>query len=293
MTVVAPLLDDFALERLRLAADLPDLRATRYELVREIARGGTGTVYEARDRDLRRTVALKVVTSPETTPAAPTRIEEEARRLARLEHAGIVPVHEMGMLPDGRAFYAMKLVRGKRLDEIVLTTGRAELLRIFLRVCDTVAYAHAHQVLHRDLKPQNVMIGAFGEVLVMDWSEVAGTPGFRAPEQAVAGASVDHRTDVYALGAILRWMLYSSPGAVPRALAAIGARATAANAEDRYERVESLVADVAAFVDRRRVTAYAEPLWERAGRFVSKYRTPIVLVAVYLLLRVTFILARR
>jgi serine/threonine protein kinase len=293
MTNVAAHVDDPALERLRLAADLPDLRDTRYELVGEIARGGTGTVYEALDLELRRTVALKVVTLPETTSAAATRLDEEARRLARLEHAGIVPVHEMGMLRDGRAFYAMKLVRGKRLDEIILTTEPAEQLRVFSRVCDTVAYAHAHNVLHRDLKPQNVMIGAFGEVLVMDWSDVAGTPGFRAPEQVSAAALVDCRTDIYALGSMLRWMFYSSPGVVPRALAAIAAKATAFHPDDRYQSVESLVADVTAFVEQRRVKAYAEALPERAARFIGKYRTPVALVLAYLVLRVAFVLARR
>jgi serine/threonine protein kinase len=287
------LLDDRALERLRIAADRPDLRDTKYEIVRELARGGTGTVYEAWDRELRRGVALKVVTVPEATPRATARLEDEARTLAQLEHAGIVPVHEIGTLAGGRVFYAMKLVRGRRLDEIVLSSTRAELLRIFSRVCDTVAFAHAHGVLHRDLKPQNIMIGAFGEVLVMDWSEVAGTPGFMAPEQARPGAAVDARADVFALGALLRWMLYSSAGAVPRALAAIADRARAADPVDRYHTVGALVSDVAAFMEHRRVRAYEEPFWERAVRLTIKYRTPIALVAAYLLLRVAFILVRR
>jgi serine/threonine-protein kinase len=288
-----PFLDDRTLERLRLVADTPDIRGTRYDIVRELARGGTGTVYEAFDRELQRAVALKVVTSPETTPTATRRLEEEARRLAQLEHAGIVPVHEIGTLPDGRVFYAMKLVRGKRLDEVVLTSTRAELLRIFSRLCDTVAFAHANGIVHRDLKPQNVMVGPFGEVLVMDWSEVAGTPGFMAPEQSGRDGVVDERTDIFGLGALLRWMLYSSAGSVPRAVAAIAEKAMLANPADRYPSVEALAADVAAFVERRRVTAYDEPLWERAIRFVVKYRTPIVLVLAYLALRVALVLARR
>jgi serine/threonine-protein kinase len=288
-----PFLDDRTLERLRLVADTPDIRGTRYDIVRELARGGTGTVYEAFDRELQRSVALKVVTSPETTPTATRRLEEEARRLAQLEHAGIVPVHEMGTLPDGRVFYAMKLVRGKRLDEVVVTSTRAELLRIFSRLCETVAFAHANGIVHRDLKPQNVMIGPFGEVLVMDWSEVAGTPGYMAPEQSTRDGVVDERTDIFGLGALLRWMLYSSAGSVPRAVAAIAERAMLANSADRYPTVEALAADVAAFVERRRVSAYDEPLWERAIRWVAKYRTPIVLVLAYLALRVALVLGRR
>ncbi len=91
--------------------------------------------------------------------------------IAKLEHSGIVPVHDAGTLPDGRPYYTMKLVQGKRLDELGREAqgGMADRLRMFLRICEPVAFAHAHGVLHRDLKPANIMIGPFGEVLVMDW----------------------------------------------------------------------------------------------------------------------------
>src|SRR5437870_4117953 len=104
----------------------------------------------------------------------------EARIVARLEHPAIVPIHDVGQLPDARVFYAMKYVQGRRLDRVVRNKNPLpELLRIFQRVCEAVAFAHAHGVIHRDLKPENIMVGPFGEVLVMDWgiAKVLHEPG--------------------------------------------------------------------------------------------------------------------
>ena len=173
-------LSDATVDRLRAAQDWPDLTNTRYEALDVLGRGGMGTVYRARDRELQREVALKVMSPTETGTGAAARLRQEARVLARLEHPGLVPVHDMGTLPDGRLFYVMRLVLGRRLD----AHARQErslpaLLRLFERVCEAVAFAHAQGVLHRDLKPANVMVGPFGEVLVLDWGlakEVAEAP---------------------------------------------------------------------------------------------------------------------
>ena len=329
-------LDDAALERLRLAADVPDLAETKYEIVRELARGGMGTVYEAWDSELARAVALKVVTAPEAMPGATARLMREARTLAGLEHPGIVPVHDIGTLPDGRLYYAMKLVRGTRLDEVALTSTRGELMRIFVRVCQAVAFAHMQGIVHRDIKPQNIMIGAFGEVLVLDWGiartgvkdqepgatgsehvrneddarpdsspkarapaslvptaegTVLGTPGYMAPEQERGEIdSIDARTDTFALGRLLQWMIETTGEPVPRALAAVCERATSPVPDDRYQRAGLLAADVDAFVDKRPVSAYRERALERFARVATKYRTPILLVLAYLVMRVVIIL---
>jgi eukaryotic-like serine/threonine-protein kinase len=163
-------LSDRALERLRDAADLPDLSGTHYRLLDRIARGGMGVVYTAEDERLQRRVALKVLDLLEAEGDLANRLIREARVLARLEHPGIVPVHDVGTLADGRVFYTMKFVEGHRLDKhIESVASTPDRLRIFLRICDAVAFAHARGVLHRDLKPANIMIGPFGEVLVMDW----------------------------------------------------------------------------------------------------------------------------
>lgn len=292
---MTPYLSDDTVAHLRDVAEWPDL-GERYEVVGRIGRGGMSTVFEATDRTLQRQVAVKVVDRLQN--GAASRLLNEARILARLEHPGIVPVHDAGLLPDGRVFYAMKLVRGARLHEAVAETPRAsERLAMVERVCDAVSFAHAHGIVHRDLKPENVMVGPFGEVLVMDWglaSElgadagapvIAGTPGFMAPEQAI-GASIDPRVDVYALGALLGAVL---PAAAPPALKAIVARATAADPAHRYPSVDALARDLSRFRNGEPVEAYRESFVERAARVVRRYRVPIGLAAAYVLMRALLI----
>ena len=318
-------LSDAALKRLREAGEWPDLSGTRYEALGVLGRGGMSTVYRAFDRELQREVALKVM-APEADGTM-ARLRTEARVLARLEHPGLVPVHDVGTLPDGRAFYVMRLVRGKRLDEHARQErSLAALLRLFERVCEAVAFAHAQGVLHRDLKPANVMVGPFGEVLVLDWGlakmvgaapapagaapaaelqdvpalaaladaptrtrrgTVLGTPGFMAPEQARGEVDrLDERSDVYALGAMLRFLIETRDGEAPRALRAIAARATAADPAQRYATVAALAADVSRFLSAERVEAHREGFAERIGRVVVKHRVPIALVTAYLVMRV-------
>src|SRR5437016_9003118 len=154
-------LSDSALERLREGAEAPDLAGTRYRLLERIARGGMGVVYAAQDENLQRRVALKVLDVPGTDGGLAKRLNREARVLARLEHPGIVPVHDVGTLADGRVFYTMKFVEGRRLDQHVESVASLpDRLRLFLRICDSVGFAHARGVLHRDLKPANIMVGA-------------------------------------------------------------------------------------------------------------------------------------
>ena len=212
-----------------LAADDPE----RYEQVSEHARGGLGRVVRAVDRRLGRTVAVKELLRHD--PANEARFLREAMITARLEHPGIVPVHEAGRWPNGDPYYVMKLVEGRTLKELIAEATslreRLGLLAHVIAVADAVGYAHSEGVIHRDLKPSNVIVGSFGETIVVDWGlardrkrdvpepaddllvaagsglstvsgKVVGTPAYMSPEQA-RGDVVDERADVYALGAVL------------------------------------------------------------------------------------------
>jgi len=287
-------LSDNAVAHLRAVAEQPDFSATRYRIERELARGGMGVVYEAEDTELHRRVAIKVLASELASADAVERMRAEARTIARLEHPGIVPLHDLGILPDGRLWYAMKLVRGRRLDE--LEAQPLELLRIFQRICEAVAFAHANGVVHCDLKPENVMLGDFGEVLVMDWGVareigtaagiVAGTRGYMAPEQE-NGVAVDAVADVFALGAMLRALL---PAKLPKPLAAICAKATAPLPQDRYPSARDLAADVTLWLDNKPVSAYRENIIERINRWLVRNRALVTILVAYLLMRVIIVI---
>jgi serine/threonine protein kinase len=290
-------LGDAAVAHLRDVAEWPEV-GERYEITRRLGRGGMGIVYAAQDRVLRREVAIKVLNEI-GHQAGTEHLLAEARILGRLEHPGIVPVHDAGMLADGRVFYVMKLVRGDRLDVAIASRTLNERLDLFLRICDAVAFAHAHGIVHRDLKPENVMLGPFGEVLVMDWGvakvagsapdveAVVGTPGYMAPEQVRDAGRVDSRADIYALGVILEAMLPDPP---PKPLVAIARHARAARVEHRYAEVPGLVHDVHRFREGAPVDAYRESPLERLARVYRRHRVPITLVLVYMVVRVILLL---
>ncbi len=172
-----------------------------YELIEEIGHGGIGVVVRGRDRDLGgRDLAVKVLRKRFADDAVMRqRFIEEAHLGAQLQHPGIVPIHAKGELPDGRPYFTMKLVRGQTLHSLL--TARADpskdlprFLAIFEQICQTVAYAHSRGVIHRDLKPLNVMVGAFGEVQVMDWglAKVVGTPPQSPPLEGGETRGDDH-----------------------------------------------------------------------------------------------------
>jgi serine/threonine protein kinase len=240
-------LTDRAVDRLRIAIQLPDLTNTRYRAPHFIGSGGMGTVWLAEDTTLHRKVALKVLHFGDGSTDSGSRLMREAQILAALEHPHIVPIHDTGSLADGSLYYAMKYLEGERLDQWLSTVvSQMERIHVWLRIADAIAFAHSKGIIHRDLKPENIMIGHFKEVLVMDWGlgkilgnrdatdgggdtrwettvasmqanshstglgTVLGTPGYMAPEQESDG-TVDERTDIYGLAGILVAILAGEP----------------------------------------------------------------------------------
>ncbi len=204
-----------------------------FEIIRELGRGGMGKVYLARQRSLDRSVAIKVIKpSVANNPAVRESFLAEAVITGALEHPNIVPIYELCSNHNGESFYAMKEVRGTPWTKSIGTNSEAENLDILLRVADAIGFAHARGVVHRDLKPDNIMIGEFGEVLVMDWglalptpefrkpsvirqSGPAGTPQYMAPEMATGDVEqIGPHSDVYLLGGLLfRCLVGKSPHA--------------------------------------------------------------------------------
>jgi serine/threonine-protein kinase len=243
--------------------ELETERSTTLELpadltwIRRLGAGGMGEVHLVYDAVLQRRIALKTLRTTRMRPEHVTRFEREACTTAQLQHPGIITIHAMGTLPDQRPWFTMPAIRGTELTDWLLrhrTAGEPslrDLVRILRRATEPLAYAHRVGVVHRDVKPDNVMVGEHGEVLVLDWGlartgddpplapadgshpridspsltrtgALMGTPIYMAPEQ-ITFAEITARTDVYALGAILYEVLNGRPprtGSVPDVLAA-------------------------------------------------------------------------
>jgi eukaryotic-like serine/threonine-protein kinase len=239
----------------------PTSSGRRFTILRPHAKGGLGVVFVAHDGELRREVALKEIQERHAdNPHSQARFLLEAEVTGGLEHPGIVPVYGLGQYEDGRPFYAMRFIRGNTLDDEIRRFHEVEegnqdpgerelafrkLLRRFVDVCNAIEYAHSRGVLHRDVKPANIMIGGYGETLVVDWglakildrpcdlkmtgqppivpssvSDLAetmagsaiGTPQFMSPEQAEGRLEeMGPPSDVYSLGATLYVMLTGNP----------------------------------------------------------------------------------
>ncbi|MFN0247021.1 MAG: WD40 repeat domain-containing serine/threonine protein kinase [Kofleriaceae bacterium] len=256
----------------------------------EFARGGLGRIIRAKDTRTGRIVAIKEMLS--STEDAAVRFAREAMITANLQHPAIVPVYEVGRWTSGKPFYAMKLVSGRPFDQVIASTksidDRLALVSHVLAVADALAYAHGERVIHRDLKPHNVLVGAYGETVVIDWGlarrlddvdnpaashrvisavpgqtflgAVMGTPAYMPPEQA-RGQRVDERADVYAIGAILYHLLAGKPPYAGKSLDELLVKVKAGKLEALNAVDPSIPADLAAIVEH----AMARELADRYG----------------------------
>src|SRR5690242_6248607 len=200
---------------------------------------------------------------------------------ARLQHPGIVPIYDAGRWPNGEGYYAMRLIEGQPLSDLIAACGsldeRLALLPKVVAVAEAVAYAHTQRVIHRDLKPRNIVVGAFGEVMVVDWGlakdltqseatppegvpvvdvarethvgEVMGTPAYMPPEQA-SGGRVDERADVYALGAVLYSVLTGAAPFAGTSSAEVLRQVQQKTPEPVEQRQPGVPRDLAAIVDK-------------------------------------------
>ncbi len=272
----------------------------RYTVLGELARGGFGQVLEATDEALGRPVAIKQVLLPGVQAQA--RFEREARLTARLQHAGVVPVYDLGRWPDGKSFFVMKKVDGRSLAELIELAGSAEerlaLLPRVLAAAETIAYAHSRGVIHRDLKPANVVVSHFAETVVIDWGlaqvlpgrspadedlpdgpsdptlsgtgRVLGTLSFMPPEQA-GGHPLDERADVYALGAILYNVLAGEPPFSGASSSALVATVRRSRPVPLAERASDIPDDLAAIVEKAMASAPAQR-YAQAGDLADDLR---------------------
>ncbi len=316
--------------------------ATEYRIERLHASGGLGHVFLATDPVLNRKVAIKFPKWSRLSKEQRARFEREARVTGRLDHPGIVPVHSLKQDESSRPCYVMRFVEGPTLHETIrqlhdeagvsrsrdfyYARGIRQLLQNLIALSNIVAYAHGQGVIHRDIKPGNVILGPYGETLLLDWGlakvigeleefstesqrqqfttpletrggQMMGTPAFSSPEQLLGQTDrVDHRSDIYSLGATLYFLLtgkypvesgsvllqlenavqgkIAAPRtlfhSVPIALNAICRRAMATDPARRYESVMALTGDLERFVAGEAVSVVADPFWTRTGRALRR-----------------------
>jgi eukaryotic-like serine/threonine-protein kinase len=261
---------------------VPRVALRRYKIQAPLGEGGMGLVEQAQDRGFDRVIAIKSLRPKHLgNPELEARFVRERRIHSRLQHPGIAPVHDLGTLSDGRPFFTMKLIRGHTLAGLLKNRtdpahDLTRFLKVFEQVCQTIAYVHSEGVIHRDLKPGNIMVGAFGEVQVMDWGlakelvdgsaaerargapsgrgndrgsetsagAVLGTYPYMPPEQAQGRAEVvDRRADVFALGSILCEILTGAPAYGGRSVREVRLKAREGNLLDALDRLGTCGAD--------------------------------------------------
>jgi tRNA A-37 threonylcarbamoyl transferase component Bud32 len=299
----------------------------RYELRGLEGMGATSRVYRVFDRDLAREIAIKVMRRPaEDADDDVDSFIDEARVTAELQHPNVLPVYELDAGDGGEIYFTMKRIEGRSLgqaleaaemgDRVEQLADANSVVSIFIAVCQALSYAHHHGVIHQDVKPDNVMLGEFGEVLLVDWGAAArvadakprlyGTPLYMSPEQS-RQEGVSTRSDVYCVGATLFHALLRRPPTMaddmdalmarkkrgeidpptreeakraPAALVNIALKAMSPDPDARYPSIEAMLKDLKDFQAGLAVSAYRDPLWAVLARWYRRNRKAVWVGAV-------------
>jgi tRNA A-37 threonylcarbamoyl transferase component Bud32 len=260
----------------------------RYGVIRLLGQGGMGAVYlaERTDGEVEQQVAIKVVHSGTNLALFEDRFLRERRILASLNHPGVARLFDAGHTGDGRPYLVMEYVNGVSIDEYCAPLGLREVLKLFLAVCDAVAYAHRNLIIHRDLKPSNILVDGsgrpklldFGIARIIDDTDEARTqirvltPEYASPEQT-RGEAYNTATDIYSLAAVLRKL--ATKVEIPTDIEFILRKAMRIEPEERYVTVDAFAEDVQAFLDNRPVQARSSTGWYRARKFLRRYWIPV------------------
>jgi hypothetical protein len=311
-------------------SSLPD--GARYAVEHQLGEGTYGRVFAVLDRDLERSVAVKLLAEPGGDAESLERFVAEARLMARMDHPNVLPVYDVGLAAGGHPFITMKRIQGRTLGSEIdasqapgaaAALAPGQVVAIIIQVCQAVSYAHHRGIAHLDIKPENIMLGAFGEVLVMDWGSAsqvrpesgahgatAGTPLYMSPEQG-RGAPAAPSHDIYAVGATLFHALTRRPPtwssdpetfwAMKRAgtiqpptaaeaervgapLLAIALKALAADVGERYASIDALRDDLQRYQGGLAISAYRDGLGSYLARFLRAHRQAVGTAAALLAL---------
>lgn len=311
-------------ERPKPETALQGRRIGNYEIIEEVSRGAMGVIFKCRQTGLNRIVALKLLIAGEhASETQVERFKREAQAAARLRHPNIVPIHEIGVFED-KHFFTMDFIEGENLATLMrqgdISTYRA--LEICAQVADALHYAHSHNVIHRDVKPGNIIIDSDGRALVTDFGlakfldtdtkftktgTALGTPAYMSPEQASGkAANIDHRADIYSLGAVLYEMLTAQPPfsgttmmetimkvihddptppkklnpRIHRDIQTIVLKAMEKDPSRRYQTAKDFADDIRRFLAGEAITARPASLLYKGYRKLAKYKSAIVAVLI-------------
>ena len=241
---------------------LPKREDSRYTNIKLIASGGQKNIYSAYDTNLSRTIALAELQDDIPEKEGENFINE-IFLTASFQHPNIIKVLDFGIRKEDTPYFTMELMQNSTLNDYIKKqeSSAPKNLEIFLKICDAISYTHSKGFIHLDLKPLNIQIGSYGEVLIADWGlskkitadlkckSKSGTPGFMAPEQGQIGEPLGTATDIFSLGAILQFMYSKTPvEKIPQSISAVIKKAMSQEADQRYQRVEELKNEISNFM---------------------------------------------